>query len=89
MLTVKDINVFYGPIHAIKGVSFEVKAGEVVALIGCQRRRQVHDTEDRVRPSAETGSIEFDGEDISKVDPHKIVKKALPTFRKDGASSCA
>jgi branched-chain amino acid transport system ATP-binding protein len=78
MLTVKDINVFYGPIHAIKGVSFEVKAGEVVALIGANgagKSTILKTVSGLLHPK--TGSIEFDGEDISKVDPHKIVKKGL------------
>mgnify|MGYP002596432564 CR=1 FL=1 len=51
MLTVSDINVYYGAIHAIKNVSFEVNEGEVVALIGANGR-QVHHAQDHVGPSA-------------------------------------
>ena len=54
MLKVDNINVYYGAIHAIKNVSFQVNEGEIVTLRlnRCQRRRQVHHTEDHIRPSA-------------------------------------
>ena len=51
MLNVENINVYYGAIHAVKGVSFTVEEGEIITLIGAQRRRQVHHPEDRVRPA--------------------------------------
>ena len=43
MLSVYNINVWYGAIHAIKDISFNVNEGEIVASDRCQRRRQVHD----------------------------------------------
>jgi branched-chain amino acid transport system ATP-binding protein len=78
MLTVKDINVYYGPIHAIKGVSFEVNSGEIVALIGANgagKSTILKTVSGLLHPK--TGSIVFDGEDITKVEPHKIVMKGL------------
>jgi len=78
MLTVKDIHVYYGPIHAIKGVSFEVNDGEIVALIGANgagKSTILKTVSGLLHPK--TGSIEFNGEDITKVEPHKIVKKGL------------
>ena len=51
MLKVNDINVYYGAIHAIKGVSFEVRPGEVVTPHRGQRRGQVHHPEYGVRPA--------------------------------------
>jgi len=78
MLTVKDIHVYYGSIHAIKGVSFEVNDGEIVALIGANgagKSTILKTVSGLLHPK--TGSIEFNGEDITKVEPHKIVKKGL------------
>jgi len=78
MLTVKDIHVYYGPIHAIKGVSFEVNDGEIVALIGANgagKSTILKTVSGLLHPK--TGSIEFNGEDITKVEPHRIVKKGL------------
>lgn len=44
MLEVKDIEVYYGMIQALKGISFEINEGEVIALIGANWRRKDHDT---------------------------------------------
>ena len=78
MLTVNDINVYYGPIHAIKGVSFEVKPGEVVALIGANGagKSTVLKTVSGLLRS-KTGNIVFDGRDITKMEAHKLVRAGL------------
>ena len=51
MLEVKDLHVYYGVIHALKGISFEVNQGEVIALIGAQWRRKNHHPSDIDRSS--------------------------------------
>ncbi len=78
MLKVNDINVYYGSIHAIKGVSFEVNEGEIVTLIGANGagKSTVLKTVSGLLHS-KTGSVEFLGNSISGVAPHKIVKSGL------------
>ena len=78
MLKVNDINVYYGNIHAIKGISFEVHEGEVVSLIGANGagKSTVLQTISGLLHS-KTGSIEFMGEDISKIEPYKLVTKGI------------
>lgn len=78
MLKVNDINVYYGKIHAIKGVSFEVKEGEVVSLIGANGagKSTILKTISGLLRSR-TGNVEFIGEDINKTEPYKLVGKGL------------
>ena len=78
MLKVNDINVYYGSIHAIKGVSFEVHEGEIVTLIGANGagKSTVLKTVSGLLHS-KSGSVEFLGKNISGVAPHKIVKEGL------------
>lgn len=78
LLQVEDIHVFYGSIHAIKGVSFSVDEGEIVTLIGANGagKSTVLNTISGLLRS-KTGSIYFDGEHISSVEPHKIVQRGL------------
>ena len=78
ILKVDDINVWYGSIHAIKGVSFEVNEGEIVTLIGANGagKSTTLNTVSGLRRS-KTGSITFAGENLAKVPPHKIVEKGL------------
>lgn len=78
LLQVEDINVFYGSIHAIKGVSFSVNEGEIVTLIGANGagKSTVLNTISGLLRS-KTGSIHFNGENISNVEPHKIVQRGL------------
>ena len=78
MLKVNDINVYYGSIHAIKGVSFEVHEGEIVTLIGANGagKSTILKTISGLLHS-KTGAIEFLGENISGAAPHKIVQKSL------------
>lgn len=74
MLSVKDLQVYYGMIQAIKGLSFEVNEGEVVALIGANGagKTTILHTVTGLIPS-KAGSIEFQGKDITKAPGHKIV----------------
>ena len=79
MLKVNDINVYYGAIHAIKGVSFEVNDGEIVTLIGANGagKTTILNTISGLLHS-KTGSIEFMEEDLSHVHgAHQIVSKGL------------
>ena len=78
MLKVKDINVYYGKIHALKNVSFEVRPGEVVALIGANGagKSTTLKTVSGMMHSR-TGSIEFLGEDITHTPSHNLGYKGL------------
>ena len=78
ILKVDNINVYYGAIHAIKGISFHVNEGEVVTLIGANgagKSTTLQTISGLLR--SRTGSIEFCGENISKLPPHKIVERGL------------
>ena len=78
ILKVDDINVFYGSIHAIKGISFEVNKGEIVTLIGANGagKSTTLNTISGLLHSR-TGSVTFMGENLGKVPAHKIVSKGL------------
>ena len=78
ILKVEDINVYYGSIHAIKGVSFEVNEGEIVTLIGANGagKSTTLNTISGLLHS-KTGSISFMGENLGKFPCHKIVSKGL------------
>ena len=78
ILKVDDINVYYGSIHAIKGVSFEVNQGEIVTLIGANgagKSTTLNTISGLLRSSS--GSVTFLDEDLGKVPAHKIVSKGL------------
>jgi len=78
MLKVNDINVYYGSIHAIKGISFEVKQGEIVTLIGANGagKSTILNTVSGLLTSR-TGSITFHDKPINGVAAHKIVASGL------------
>ena len=78
MLKVNDINVYYGSIHAIKDVSFEVNDGEIVTLIGANGagKSTILQTVSGLLRS-KTGSVEFENNDLSAVPAHKIVAQGL------------
>ena len=78
ILNVNDINVYYGSIHAIKGISFTVNEGEIVTLIGANGagKSTTLNTISGLLKS-KTGSISFMGEDLAKVPAHKIVERGL------------
>ena len=74
MLELKDVEVYYGMIQAIKGISFEVNEGEVIALIGANgagKTTTLHTITGLLSPK--NGSIFFEGQDITKTPAHKIV----------------
>jgi len=78
MLEVKDLNVFYGAIHALHGVDFEVKQGEIVSLIGANgagKTTTLHTLSALLKPRS--GTIRFLGNDITGQAPEKIVKSGL------------
>ena len=78
MLKVDNINVYYGKIHAIKDVSFEVNDGEIVALIGANgagKSTILKTVSGLLR--TKTGSITFNGENISHMEPHTLVPRGL------------
>lgn len=78
MLTVNDINVFYGAIHAIKGVSMEVNEGEIVTLIGANgagKSTILRTISGLLKPK--NGSIQFEGQAIAGMPAHEIVKTGI------------
>ena len=78
MLEIKDLEVYYGMIKAIKGVSFEVNEGEVIALIGANgagKTTILHTITGLLE--AKKGSVSFDGKDITRVPAHKIVSMGM------------
>ena len=78
MLEVKDIEVYYGMIQAIKGISFEVNEGEVIALIGANgagKTTTLHTITGLLSPKS--GSVLFEGQDITKIPAHKIVSLGM------------
>ncbi len=78
MLEVKDLQVYYGMIHAIKGVSFEVEEGEIIALIGANgagKTTILHTISGLIAPKS--GSIVFEGTELTKVPPHRVVSLGM------------
>ncbi len=78
MLKIENLEVNYGMIKAIKGVSFEVKQGEVIALIGANgagKTTILHTITGLV--GARGGSIIFEGQDLLKIPAHKIVEMGM------------
>ena len=72
LLEIEDLNVYYGRIHAIKGISFTVDEGEIVTLIGANGagKSTTLKTISGVRPVTK-GRVIFQGKDITKMPPHK------------------
>ena len=78
LLKVDNINVFYGNIHAVKDVSFEVNEGEIVTLIGANgagKSTTLKTISGLLHPKM--GSVLFEGHDLKGVAPHKIVEHGL------------
>ncbi len=78
MLEVNDLHVHYGVIEAIKGISFEVEQGEVIALIGANgagKTTTLHTVTGLIKPTS--GSIIFEGKDITKTSGYKIVPMGM------------
>ena len=78
LLKVDDIHVYYGAIHAIKGVSFEVNEGEIVTLIGANgagKSTTLNTVAGLLRPRA--GSITFDGKNLAAIPANKTVSLGM------------
>ena len=78
MLKVEDLHVYYGSIHAIKGISFEVNEGEIVTLIGANgagKSTTLNTITGLLKPRS--GSVTFEGNNIVGVPAHKIVSHGL------------
>jgi branched-chain amino acid transport system ATP-binding protein len=78
MLSVENLQVYYGAIHALKGVSFHLEKGEIVALIGANgagKSTVLNTISGLLRPRE--GSVEFEGEPIHKSPPQEIVCKGV------------
>jgi ABC-type branched-chain amino acid transport systems, ATPase component len=78
MLKITDLQVYYGVIQAIKGISFEVEQGEVIALIGANgagKTTILQTVTGLIR--SKSGTIEFEGQDITKMPGHKIVANGM------------
>lgn len=74
LLTLENVHSYYGHIHALKGISFEVNEGEIVTLIGSNgagKSTTLRTISGMMHPK--TGRVVFQGRDISKTDPHEIV----------------
>lgn len=78
MLEVKDLSVYYGVIQALKGISFEVEEGDVIALIGANgagKTTTLHALTGLI--PVKSGSIVFEGKDITKVPGHRLVSMGI------------
>ncbi len=78
LLEIKDLNVYYGVIQALKGISFEVNEGEIVTLIGANGAGKTTTMQSIMGLiTSKTGSVVYDGCDISKMPTHKIVRLGM------------
>ncbi|MDR5709785.1 MAG: ABC transporter ATP-binding protein [Armatimonadota bacterium] len=78
LLEVRDLHVYYGQIHALKGISFHVEAGEIVTLIGANgagKTTTLCTISGLLRPRS--GSVWFEGDELSRLPPHEIVRKGV------------
>lgn len=78
MLEVKDLHVFYGNIHALKGISLEVHEGEIISLIGANgagKTTTLQTISGIIR--SKKGEIFYNGEDITKMRAHRILRKGI------------
>ena len=78
MLEIRDLEVNYGAINAIKKISFDVNQGEVIALIGANgagKTTTLHTITGLLK--AKSGSVRFEGKELTKLPPHKIVAMGM------------
>ncbi len=88
LLEVKDLNVYYGAIHALQGISFNVDEGEIVTLIGANgagKSTTLKTISGLLRPRS--GQIRLRGESIVNMPAQDIVARASCTCRRDARSS--
>lgn len=74
MLKIKNLNVYYGAIHALKSINIEIREGEIVTLIGSNGAGKTSTLKaiSGIIP-CKSGTIEFEGKDITNAQPHKLV----------------
>ena len=78
MLTVENLNVYYGMIHALKNVSFHVEEGEIVALIGANGAGKTTTLQTvSGMLQAKSGSVHFENQDITKMPSHRVVQLGI------------
>jgi len=78
LLELRDLHVYYGNIHALKGVSLHVDSGEIVALLGANgagKSTTLNTISGLLRPRS--GSVVFEDEDLTRVPPHQIVGRGV------------
>ena len=78
MLEVRDLEVYYGVIQAIKGISFDVNQGEIIALIGANgagKTTTLHTITGLI--SAKAGSIVYEGQDVTRIPGYKLVSMGI------------
>ncbi len=78
LLEVRDLHVYYGNIHALKGVSLQVEVGEIVALLGANgagKSTTLNTISGLLRPRS--GSVVFEGEDLTTIPAHRIVGRGV------------
>lgn len=78
LLRIENLQVYYGPIHAVKNVSFHLEQGEILSLIGANGagKSTILKTISGIQPP-KSGSVYFEGTDITHMPPHKIVRRGL------------
>ena len=77
MLKVKNLEVYYGLIKAVKGINFEVKEGQIVSLVGSNGAGKTTTLQSIVNDVKKTGEIIFRGKDISNLKTHKIIQNEI------------
>jgi branched-chain amino acid transport system ATP-binding protein len=78
ILELEDVHTYYGSIHALKGITLEVRAGEIVTLIGANGAGKTTTLRSIMQINkARRGRIRFQGHDITSTPPHKIVKHGI------------
>ena len=77
MLRVKNLEVYYGLIKAVKGIDFEVPKGQIVSLIGSNGAGKTSALSSIVNDVKKNGEIIFEDNDISKLKTHEIIKKGI------------
>ena len=77
MLKVKNLEVYYGLIKAVRGINFEVKEGQIVSLIGSNGAGKTSTLQSIVNDVKKTGQITFNNKDISNLKTHNIIQNDI------------